>query len=986
MKLNHLIASIAALLIVGVAFFATQQNEDLRARYDRRDMTNMEHTKGIKKALEYLSSMKGERLSGHIDQRDVLQARYQLKHNRSGKKALNLQWDEVGPDNVGGRTRALCIDPSDPNTIYIGGVAGGLWKTTTGGTSWIQITDVDENLSISSIEMGPNGEIYVGTGESFANVLANSYSTPGVIGTGIYKSTDGTTFNLLSSTIPSTSNSSSTAWALVNRVAVNSNGDVWAATNNGLKFSNDGGSSWIDPPMLPNGQPLKAPTSDVKVSPGGMVGAVVGTSVYISKTGSTNDFTNVSTGAADKLPNSNLQRVELGFAHNDTTIYAVIADGNGALEGVYMSDDRGDTWSVVGPGGSNNFSVFGSNNQGGYDNVVAVDPDNPHHVFVGGIDMWEGTQITAGQPFAWTKITQNYLDQLSSSQSDHYVHADHHVYKFHPTNSSVMYAGTDGGIFRTQDKGNTFAPLNRNYNVTQFYTLAIAPDGGVMGGTQDNSTPYVSGYGNTPMNADVLFFGDGGHAAFSNLNQDIIFASSYYGLTGRSVDKGADWELGIETDANGDEIPGYYSKRMIKSNIDASFVTPLLLWESVNVVNSQDSIWFKADSTMNYTAGDTILCRSHINRYPFKHILGQNLNGGDSIQIADRIQSRFFLGTDDAVWMTREALDFSVTPKWFKIADIGGTVQSMVISEDGDVMYVGTQGGYNGPGQIYRISNIMAAWDSTAADVTSAQQAIQVDMIKQFSSGRWVTSIAMDPSDKDHIIVTLGNYGESTYIYRSTNATSANPTFSSRQGDLPAMPVYASLIPMFHGNSVIIGTEYGIYATDNISSPSPTWVEENNGFDRVPVFMLKQQTMNLPYYNIVEVIDGQTFSTVYPGITNYGRIYAATHGRGFFSTDKYSGIQEPGETIAQKVKKLNVNLYPNPVENTASVEFELNNATKATFRIFDINGRLMNVQEEMLSAGQQKVNLDVNSLDRGTYILQMIYNDGQVATKRFIKM
>lgn len=973
----------AALLIVGVAIFqVNQKNDDPRARYDKRGMEFMEHTKGIKKAMEYLASMKGERMSGHIDSRDVIKARKQLKKNASGQKALGLQWDNIGPGNVGGRTRGLCIDPDNPNTMYAGGVSGGLWKTTTGGSSWTLLTDVDENLSISSVEMGPNGEIYVGTGERFANVLGNNFSTPGVIGTGIYKSTDGTNFDLIPSTIPDVSNSSSVAWAFVNRIAVDtSDGDVWAATNNGLKYSDDGGSTWQDPPLLPNGQPLNGNAMDVKISPNGMVAAVIGSSVYISKTGEIDDFTNVSSGDPNELPGSDISRVELAMAHNNQTIYAVIADGAGALKNIYMSDDKGDTWSVVGPGGSNSFAIFGSNNQGGYDNVIAVDPDNPYRVFVGGINMWEGTQVSSGQPFAWQQITQGTLDQLGGVQTEHYVHVDHHVYKFHPNNSSVMYAGTDGGIFRTSNKGNTFTSLNKNYNVTQFYTLAIGPRGGVMGGTQDNSTPYVSGHGNTPTDADVLFYGDGGHAAFSVLDQDVFFASSYYGITGRSLDKGDTWERGAELDSEGDEVPGYYSERLIDENISASFVTPIKLWESVNVSNSRDSVWYK-DSLNSHSAGDTVIVRSNTNRYPFKHILNQPLNQGDSIQIADPVQSRYYLGTDNAVWMTREALDFSVTPEWFKIANINGTVQSMQVSQDGDVMYVGTQGGGTN-GRIYRISNIMSGWDYATADADTSSQLIETTLIKEFSQGRWVTSIALDPEDKDHIIVTLGNYGESNYVYRSTNAMSANPTFQSVQGDLPEMPIYASLIPMFNSDNVILGTEYGIYATDDISASSVTWVEENDGFDRVPVYMLGQQTMDLPYMEMTETIEGQQFTTVYPGISNYGKVYAATYGRGFYSTEKYTGIQEQAKSFG-KEQKLNINLYPNPVSDQATAEFELDKSSDIVLRVYDINGKLMNAREEKLSSGKHSLKLDVSNMDKGNYILQMIYDGDKTTSKKFI--
>jgi len=46
--------------------------------------------------------------------------------------ANDLNWLERGPNNVGGRTRTIIVDPNDVTgkTIWAGSVAGGLWKTT----------------------------------------------------------------------------------------------------------------------------------------------------------------------------------------------------------------------------------------------------------------------------------------------------------------------------------------------------------------------------------------------------------------------------------------------------------------------------------------------------------------------------------------------------------------------------------------------------------------------------------------------------------------------------------------------------------------------------------------------------------------------------------------------------------------------------------------------------------------------------------------
>ena len=73
--------------------------------------------------------------------------------------------------------------------------------------------------------------------------------------------------------------------------------------------------------------------------------------------------------------------------------------------------------------------------------------------------------------------------------------------------------------------------------------------------------------------------------------------------------------------------------------------------------------------------------------------------------------------------------------------------------------------------------------------------------------GRAITSIAIDPENSDNIIVTLGNYGNADYVYYSTNG---GESFTSKQGNLPAMPVYSSIIEKTTGK-VILGTENGIY-------------------------------------------------------------------------------------------------------------------------------------------------------------------------------
>jgi hypothetical protein len=105
--------------------------------------------------------------------------------------AVDNQWVERGPNNVGGRTRAVMFDPNDASneTVFAGGVSGGLWKNTnisSASSVWTQV-DISENLNVSSIISDPNNTMtfYLGTGESYTGGDAS--------GNGIWKSTDGGT-------------------------------------------------------------------------------------------------------------------------------------------------------------------------------------------------------------------------------------------------------------------------------------------------------------------------------------------------------------------------------------------------------------------------------------------------------------------------------------------------------------------------------------------------------------------------------------------------------------------------------------------------------------------------------------------------------------------------------------------------------------------------------------------------------------------------
>jgi hypothetical protein len=130
--------------------------------------------------VEQWKTMKGE------VPRDIVQRiRQQRPFTKSGNTHLiNVQ--ALGPDNFGGRTRALIFDSADPLHLIAGGISGGIWHSYNQGQSWSLVDDQAPTLSVTSLSQDPFNPdvIYYSTGEAAGN-------SAGIPGDGIYKSTDG---------------------------------------------------------------------------------------------------------------------------------------------------------------------------------------------------------------------------------------------------------------------------------------------------------------------------------------------------------------------------------------------------------------------------------------------------------------------------------------------------------------------------------------------------------------------------------------------------------------------------------------------------------------------------------------------------------------------------------------------------------------------------------------------------------------------------
>ena len=96
-----------------------------------------------------------------------------------------IRWRNIGPFR-GGRVVAVAGDPSDKSTFYFGGVAGGVWKTTDGGTYWRNISDGflrTSSVGALAVASSDPAVIYAGMGEA---CIRSDVSA----GDGVYKSND----------------------------------------------------------------------------------------------------------------------------------------------------------------------------------------------------------------------------------------------------------------------------------------------------------------------------------------------------------------------------------------------------------------------------------------------------------------------------------------------------------------------------------------------------------------------------------------------------------------------------------------------------------------------------------------------------------------------------------------------------------------------------------------------------------------------------
>ncbi len=688
------------------------------------------------------------------------------------------RWTPIGPGNIGGRTRTLVIHPTHPETMYAGGVSGGVWKTTDGGQAWTPLADRIANITVNSMAIHPEDPevLYVGTGEGHFREIVRGTGLP-LRGEGIFKTEDG---GATWSQLPSTRGE---PFHWVNDLIVSPRmpSRIYAATRSGVYLSENDGRSWdrlLDPGV--NGGCLDlALRTDLDVD---WLFASCGTfeqaTVYRRKMTRNGEWEAV-------LSEPGMGRTSLAIAPSDqTVIYALSASNlpglyEQALHAVYRSTAGGSagTWSVrvdntddeklntlllTNPAGASYEECgWGEGNSwtpmGWYCNVIAVDPTDPDVVWAGGVDLFRSDD--GGE--TWGLASYWWRWALDEQPGPSYVHADQHAIVFHPdfdgTNVTTMFSGNDGGIFRTD---NPYAPighdetaicdparsdvvfenLNHGLGITQFYHGAPFPGGeGYLGGTQDNGTILgLDQWG--PDGWLRISGGDGGYVAIDPTDPQILYVESQGFGFRKSIDGGLTFESAVEG--------------ITENRWDFLFITPFVMDPN--------------ESTRLWTGG------------------------------------RRLWRTDDsaAEWMPA-----SINPLG------SGQISALAVElGNSQLVLVGTTNGF-----IHRNEYALMADAETVWPATRPREG-------------FVSSLAFDATSPGVVYATYAGFG-GAHVWRSEDGGGSWMSIDgSGAAAVPDIPVHSIVIDPANPGRLYLGTDLGVLTS---ISGGRTWAVENTGFANV---------------------------------------------------------------------------------------------------------------------------------------------------------
>jgi ribosomal protein S13 len=886
------------------------------------------------KYLERIWELSIDPATGKTYPEKVNQLQEKISNNRLSYRApgdaSDNQWVERGPNNVGGRTRALLFDPNDSTKkkVYAGSASGGLWVNndiTTSTSGWTRVAGVPGNLNVSCITVDPNNSNiwYLGTGEQ--------YTFGDAVGSGVYKTTDGglnwvkVPITFTGSTFTNSLNFLTVAgiFYIQDIIARNNAGtteiyigvgssvygsagfpnNLIGTEQSGLYKSTNGGTTWTkntDANMvnivadgrnyyeIPNDLELDA-NNNIWFSTTRLTGVGAANTAKIYKSTDGNTWTIAQTIANARrteiepsVTNANKMYVlyqsivttTTGTTTRTSSIPALLLTTNGftTTSTITLPDD-------VDLGIPANDFTRG---QSFYDLVIESDPTNDAIVYIGGIDLFR----SGNSGTSWSQISKwsnnNNLAALTCSL----VHADQHVMAFRPGFPNQAIFGNDGGVYYATSLStaatNAVIPARiKDYNVTQFYSIGVASTNSVSGltgdnflaGAQDNGTQYFANPSTTAPASSVTAQGGDGAYSFFDQGADKYYISNFVynqSIVYRTT-SGTTRTINSESASNGD------------------FICPMALDSNL------DRLYADYTST---TATGTIY---QIRRY-----------------------SNIKTGTVVRRLLTSPLLTNSATAMRVSKFTTGSTTL-LVGTANGKVLIV-TNANTNTP---------------TWTDITGSGF---VGSISDVEFGQ----------NESQIFVTFHNYGVTSIWYTRDRGV----TWASIEGNFPDIPVKCILQNPLNTAELIIGTDLGVWNAKTFdpassSSQALTWKQSYNGMSDVKVLDLQ--------------------------LRNDNKVFAATYGRGVFSGSFTAAAREAGN-IENDFNEL-VTVFPTLVKNENITIASKQSLGQTTIDLFDLAGKKVYTNTIILNGSEQ--NITVGALTAGNYIMKLSANNF-TDTKRIV--
>jgi hypothetical protein len=429
-----------------------------------------------------------------------------------------LSWIQLGPQSAlsewngsfydgldAGRVATIRTDPTNPATVYIGAIGGGIWKTpdiTLTTPVWTPITDSLGTMFIGSFDIDPTNSqiIHAGLGDYWE----------GNMGGVMVSTTDGGATWGAPKPL-SVTNPAGITFKAVNvrtvKIDPNDHNNILVASDVGLFRSTDGGASYapIDLPNLPeygatdleggfsivftgtnpDGKstflvsgnyacPGTFPPSFNQPTTGFFVATCAGLpaqsgnlgDVWRSNDGGATWTSTRVAGAMPVPPNGQMGRINLaatvGTTPDTAVVYALAGNQTGsATVAVAKSFNGGTSWTLVASGsqtvptnptpgatGGDCLDMNIGHGQSQYDLAIAVDPGNPDNVFIGG-NLCGARSNNGG--ITW-QMMSDWLAFGGAEGTLPYVHADWHTALVTRVNGqAIALAGTDGGTFVSYD-------------------------------------------------------------------------------------------------------------------------------------------------------------------------------------------------------------------------------------------------------------------------------------------------------------------------------------------------------------------------------------------------------------------------------------------------------------------------------------------------------------------------------------------------------